>query len=244
MIPQIGKSRKYHIPILPVRFLLLLSFAFRPLQTWGFEASVRPRSRGIRRKYTFKNYQDHGEMSVPLQFTKRSSAIAMTTTSLNLSFSGGDNEDNNKDEEGNISILYIIVSFVGIISSVIMLWSEVSVALTRCGPPLLPDFLEKSSYISVFIFASGSNLSRIIFGSSMAELILGDDDTSASSDDNKVPVLEVEKELFRLMELMIFWTVLGAFAVLAIQVWNGDAFADGSKMSGIDVRRCRLMNEF
>ena len=71
-------------------------------------------------------------------------------------------------------------------------------------------------------------MSRIIFGSGMSNLI---------------PVGDDEKRLFRFMEAAVFFSILGAFGVLGLQVSNSDAFADGAGMTGIDVRRCQLMNE-
>ena len=53
----------------------------------------------------------------------------------------------------------------------------------------------------------------------------------------------VEKRLLGSMEVLAFISVIGAFAVLAWQVLNGDAFADGAGLSGIDIRWCKLMNE-
>ncbi len=120
------------------------------------------------------------------------------------------------------------LAIVGIISSIITMWSEGSIMLTRCGPALLSDSVEKSAYICVFILASGSNLSRIILGTEMANLI---------------PMGECERQLFKLMESMVVLTIVIAFAALGLQVLNGDAFVDGTGLSGIDVRRCRLMNE-
>ena len=134
----------------------------------------------------------------------------------------------NVSRKNSTSYITSAVAVFGIISALIMLWSEASIAVTRCGPVLLPDSVEKSSYISVFVLASGSNLSRIIFGSGMSNLI---------------PVGDDEKRLFRFMEAAVFFSILGAFGVLGLQVSNSDAFADGACMTGIDVRRCQLMNE-
>ena len=134
---------------------------------------------------------------------------------------------------------YIIytTSILGISSALVLLWSEISIALTRCGPTLLPDAIERSAYISVFIIASGSNLSRIIFGSSMADLMVSN---AGGSDLSGKPL---EEHMFRFMETLTFLSILGAFGLMAWQVLNGDAFADGAGMSGIDIRWCRLMNE-
>ena len=124
-------------------------------------------------------------------------------------------------------------SILGITSATVLIWSEVSIVMTRCGTILLSDATERSAYVSIFIIASGTNLSRIIFGSSMTKLLLGD----------IVGEKVVEKSLFGSMEVLVFISVLGAFTVLAWQVLNGDAFADGAGLSGIDVRWCKLMNE-
>jgi len=124
-------------------------------------------------------------------------------------------------------------SILGIISATVLIWSEASIAMTRCGTLLLPEVVERSAYVAVFIIASGTNLSRIIFGSSMTRLLMGD----------IVGDKVVEKRLLGSMEVLAFISVIGAFAVLAWQVLNGDAFADGAGLSGIDIRWCKLMNE-
>ena len=54
-------------------------------------------------------------------------------------------------EDFNYSSLIIATtSMIGIFSALILIWSEVSIATTRCGPVLLPDFLERSAYIQIF----------------------------------------------------------------------------------------------
>lgn len=142
----------------------------------------------------------------------------------------------NKKEDLDIDIPLFVTyttSILGIASAAVLLWSEASIAITRCGPILLPDALERSAYVSTFIIASGTNLSRIIFGSSMTELLMGDG----------IGETVLGKRLFGSMEVLSVVSVLGAFALLAWQVLNGDAFADGAGLSGIDVRWCKLTNE-
>jgi len=84
----------------------------------------------------------------------------------------------------------------------------------------------------------------------MTALLLGDDHDDDVDDDNANGlnrldrhVNSLEKRLFGIMETMAFLSIMGAVGVLAWQVLNGDAFADGAGFSGIDVRWCRLMNE-
>ena len=130
------------------------------------------------------------------------------------------------------------VSIIGIFTSLVLLWSEYSIVTTRCGPPLLPDAVEKSSYISIFILASGSNLSRIIFGSSLNNLLFGED---IYCERNSSIVLQ--KKVFGIMEAMVITSVFLTFAVLAYQCLNGDAFSPSSGMTGINVQWCKLVNE-
>lgn len=130
------------------------------------------------------------------------------------------------------------VSIIGIFTSLVLLWSEYSIVTTRCGPSLLPDVVERSSYISIFILASGSNLSRIIFGSSLNNLLFGED---IYCERNSSIVLQ--KKVFGIMEAMVITSVFLTFAVLAYQCLNGDAFSPSAGMSGINVQWCKLVNE-
>jgi hypothetical protein len=142
----------------------------------------------------------------------------------------------NKTEDLDIDLpLFVIytTSILGIASAAVLLWSEASIAVTRCGTIYLPEVVERSAYVSTFIIASGTTLSRIIFGSSMTELLMGDG----------IGGIVAGKRFFGSMEVLTIVSVLGAFALLAWQVLNGDAFAEGAGLSGIDVRWCKLTHE-
>ena len=155
----------------------------------------------------------------------------------------------------NHSAIIKATSMLGISSSLVLIWSEISIALTRCGPLLLPDAIERAAYLAVFIIASGTNLSKIIFGESMTQMLLADDNSSGCASRGIRTYIRVgrfafhvenhplERQLFVLMETLAFVSIMGAFGVLAWQVMNGDAFAEGAGFSGIDIRWCRLTNE-
>ena len=71
-------------------------------------------------------------------------------------------EQQNDADSWTCSFVVTTTAVFGILSSLTLLWSEASIVLTKCGPMLLPDFLERSAYISAFIIASGTNLSKTI----------------------------------------------------------------------------------
>lgn len=73
------------------------------------------------------------------------------------------------------SIIINSLSILGLSSAFILFWSEISILLTKCSPAMLSISLERSAYISSFLFAAGTNLSKIIYGCSMTELLLLDD---------------------------------------------------------------------
>ncbi len=165
-----------------------------------------------------------------------------TTAQTQLMMSSEEKENN--DDAYTCSVVVTTTAILGILSSLTLLWSEASIVLTRCGPSLLPDFIERSAYISTFIVASGTNLSKTMFGSSMTKLLLrSKDDSDYNSNTDGIQVSSTEKNLFATMEYLSFISVASAFGVLAWQVLNGDAFSDGAGMSGIDIRWCQLMNE-
>lgn len=164
-------------------------------------------------------------------YLKPSSCYVHETTTFNLQMQN-DNEEKQLPENPltTKTIITRSISMIGIFSSLILFWDEGSIVLTRCGPILLSDAIESSSYIATFILASGSNLSRIIYGSSLTSLLLEEEEGFS-------------KAIFRASEMLSIMAVLGAFVVFAWQALSGDAFADGAGLSGIDVRWCRLMNE-
>lgn len=169
----------------------------------------------------------------PCLHLKPSSFYSREITPLNLHMSSESENEKNQIPDNPLTTEIIVtsaISIIGILSSLILFWSEESIALTRCGPILLSDKIESTSYIVTFIIASGSNLSRIIYGSSLTKLILEEEEGFS-------------KAIFRASEMLSIMAILGAFSVFAWQIFTGDAFADGAGLSGIDVRWCRLMNE-
>ena len=154
-------------------------------------------------------------------------------STFNLKMSSQSENEEQKVQENPLTLKSVVtstISIIGIISSLVLLWSEESIAFTRCGPVELSDSLERSSYIATFILASGSNLSRIIYGSPLTDLLIEEEDG-------------ISKTFFSVGEILSVTAVLGAFGGCAWQVFTGDAFAEGAGLSGIDVRWCRLMNE-
>lgn len=145
------------------------------------------------------------------------------------------NEDNSGDEIA--LLLFGSTGVIGSISAALVLWSEVSVAMTRCGPINLPDWLERSAYLANFAVVAASILARIILGTSLTEFLSSRQPAGARAGSTTGLALLAVAEYFSLVVL------LGAVAVVAVQVGNGDALAEGAGLSGIDVNRCRLLLE-
>ena len=51
------------------------------------------------------------------------------------------------------------VSLTASLASAATLWSEATVAATGCGPALLPDAVERFSYVAVLAYAGASGFS-------------------------------------------------------------------------------------
>mmetsp|Transcript_5305 Transcript_5305/g.8492 ORF Transcript_5305/g.8492 Transcript_5305/m.8492 type:complete len:138 (-) Transcript_5305:1637-2050(-) len=126
------------------------------------------------------------------------------------------------------------VGTIGIISAAITLWSEVTVAVTRCGPQALPNWLERSSYLTVFVVVACSILARLIAGSSLASLLDSFGPKSSRIDG-------AYRTVFSTAEALSLLVIVVATVVLGAQLTNGDALADGAGLTGIDVNRCSLL---
>jgi cytoskeletal protein RodZ len=141
------------------------------------------------------------------------------------------------------SMVINTLSVLGLLSAFCLFWSECSILLTKCSPVMLPISMEQSAYISCFLFASGTNLSKIIFGTSMTELLLVDhcDDVNDYGKDNNIRKIysrkTIEKGLFYATEVVAFMAVVFAFAVVVWQVLQG------VETPGSDDRWCQMINE-
>ena len=105
------------------------------------------------------------------------------------------------------------VSLTASVASAATLWSEATVATTGCGPALLPDAVERFSYVAVLAYAGASGFSRIAFGASPS--------WSRSW-----------------AERLSLACVAGAFLALACQVANGQQM---DALSGIDELYCAAL---
>lgn len=130
------------------------------------------------------------------------------------------------DEEDTVSVNIITGTLVvtSLSASSGVLWSEWAVYQTGCGPLNLPDFLERSCYLGVFLVSGLSVFSRIVFRQGL----------SAWSD-------PATKRAIQTCEILAWLAVVGAVVVLGNQMINGEAM-DG--LSGIDLGKCRAKQEF
>ena len=114
------------------------------------------------------------------------------------------------------------VALTASLASAATLWSEASVAATGCGPALLPDAVERCSYVVVLAYAGASGFARIAFGASAHAWVIG----------------EPPPGVARWAERLSLACVAGAFLALACQVANGQQM-DG--LSGIDKLYCAAL---
>mmetsp|Transcript_16095 Transcript_16095/g.24155 ORF Transcript_16095/g.24155 Transcript_16095/m.24155 type:complete len:302 (+) Transcript_16095:65-970(+) len=144
------------------------------------------------------------------------------------------------------SVVVNTLSILGLSSAFVLFWSEISILLKNCSPSttLLPVEIERSAYISSFLFASATNLSKIIFGCSMTELLLLEEEEEGeygvnvgNTNYNDNVVKPLERALFYATEVVAFMAVVSAFAVVVWQI------VQGVDNVGSDGRWCQLMNE-
>ena len=114
------------------------------------------------------------------------------------------------------------VALTASLASAATLWSEASVAATGCGPALLPDAVERCSYVVVLAYAGASGFARIAFGASAHAWVIGEPPPRAA----------------RWAERLSLACVAGAFLALACQVANGQQM---DALSGIDELYCAAL---
>jgi len=144
-------------------------------------------------------------------------------------------KSNNSGNDGvnNIarSVLTYSLSVATLLASIGTIYSEITVIQTGCGPPLLPDIVERSCYLGVLVIAGLSVFLRIVTGSGVADAIIIN-----TQDDKDI----ISLQLFRLVEYLSLLAVLGAFISLGSQTINGEQM-DG--MSGINVEMCKAIQQ-
>jgi hypothetical protein len=114
------------------------------------------------------------------------------------------------------------VALTASLASAATLWSEASVAATGCGPALLPDAVERCSYVVVLAYAGASGFARIAFGASAHAWVIG----------------EPPPGVARWAERLSLACVAGAVLALACQVANGQQM---DALSGIDELYCAAL---
>ena len=121
-------------------------------------------------------------------------------------------------------------------ASAIVLWSEIAVIQTGCGPLVLNDTVERTAYWVVLVIAGVCWFSRIIAlggGPSLAEVVA---DAFGRDVRNRIEVL-----LLISIELVSYMAVLGAVIALTTQSLSG-AQMDG--LSGINLEYCKSLQGF
>ena len=124
--------------------------------------------------------------------------------------------------DGAASTAASSVALAASVASAATLWSEATVAATGCGPALLPDALERFSYVAVLAYAGATGFSRIAFGESAHAWLVGEPQPRAS----------------RWAERLSLACVAGACLALACQVANGQQM---DSLSGIDELYCAAL---
>ena len=124
--------------------------------------------------------------------------------------------------DGAASTAASAVALTASLASAATLWSEASVAATGCGPALLPDAVERFSYVAVLAYAGASGFSRIAFGESAHAWLIGEPPPGAA----------------RWAERLSLACVAGAFLALACQVAKGQQM---DALSGIDELYCAAL---
>ena len=114
------------------------------------------------------------------------------------------------------------VSLTASVASAATLWSEATVAATGCGPALLPDTVERFSYVAVLAYAGASGFCRIAFGASAHAWLVG----------------EPPPGVARWAERLSLACVAGACLALACQVAHGQQM---DALSGIDELYCAAL---
>ena len=108
-------------------------------------------------------------------------------------------------------------------TSAVTLWSEISVAMTGCGPVMLNDAVERGSYVVVILASGAAVFSRIVLGAPASSVLLGE----------PAPIL-------RDAERLSLVCVVGAYAALAMQILHGQQITPDS-LSGVDELYCAAL---
>ena len=124
--------------------------------------------------------------------------------------------------DGAASTAASSVALAASVASAATLWSEATVAATGCGPALLPDAVERFSYVAVLAYAGASGFCRIAFGASAHAWVVGESPPGVA----------------RWAERLSLACVAGAFLALACQVANGQQM---DALSGIDELYCAAL---
>mmetsp|Transcript_7519 Transcript_7519/g.18523 ORF Transcript_7519/g.18523 Transcript_7519/m.18523 type:complete len:328 (+) Transcript_7519:47-1030(+) len=154
--------------------------------------------------------------------------------------------------------------------SIGVLWSEISIALTGCGPSNLSDALERICYQGVIVFAGVGLFNRVV-STATSFLISGGEpssssSSSSSSSDSSGPSSSVLNEFLspsnslgslaeeqygplqslttiqiQAAEFLSVLAVFGSILVLGLQYYVRGTTMDG--LSGIDIDLCRAIQD-
>jgi len=122
------------------------------------------------------------------------------------------------------------IAEISIGASIGVLWSEVAVLATGCGPTGLSDNLERLCYLIVIVSSSTVAFCRIAFG--QGPVRIAEDALGYLEGSTTVQV--------RVAEWLGVLAILGALAALSSQVYHGSRM-DG--LSGIDIQMCKAVRE-
>ena len=149
--------------------------------------------------------------------------------------------------------------------SIGVLWSEISIALTGCGPSNLSDSLERICYQGLIVFAGVGLFNRVV-STATSFLINGGGESSPSSSDSSGPSSSIVNEFLspsnsltslveeqygplqstttiqiQAAEFLSVLAVFGSVLVLGVQYYVRGTTMDG--LSGIDVDLCRAIQD-
>lgn len=120
------------------------------------------------------------------------------------------------------------IAEIGMGFSLGVLWSELSIIVTGCGPTQFSDFLERLCYQGVIVYAGVALFNRIVLRQ----------DLSNTVGDYYGELMESTLIQVKIAEWSSAISVIGAFAALTVQIVKGN---DMSGLSGIDVEMCRAI---
>lgn len=120
------------------------------------------------------------------------------------------------------------IAEIGMGFSLGVLWSELSIIVTGCGPTQFSDFLERLCYQGVIVYAGVALFNRIVLRQ----------DLSNTVSDYYGELMESTLIQVKIAEWASAISVIGAFAAITVQIVKGN---DMSGLSGIDVEMCRAI---